>query len=128
VNNLRHIAAGLLSCLIAATAFGGPPAVFVEQVITRPDGAAQWNGIVGIQFLETGRGFAWERDGRVWIVDPTDPSLQPFLDISPAVGGWRDHGLLGFALHPNFINNGYVHLLYTVDRQYLMHCDLPVSM
>ena len=65
----------------------------------------------------------WERDGRVWIVDPDEPLAQPLLDISAEVGGWRDHGLLGFALHPAFRQNGYVYVLYVVDRHHLMNCN-----
>ena len=46
----------------------------------------------------------------------TDSAL---IDISEEVGGWRDHGLLGFALHPNFRQNGYIYLAYTVDHHHL---------
>jgi len=109
--------------LLAHVAWAANPAGFQEQNIPRPDGAAQWNGIVGVRFLANGRGFAWERDGRVWIVDPANPSPTPFLDISAEVGAWRDHGMLGFALHPNFVNNGYVYVLYVVDTHHLTHCD-----
>ena len=76
-----------------------------------------------MQFSPAGRMFVWERDGRVWIVDSDNPVLQPFLDINDEVGGWRDFGLLGFTLHPNFENNGYVYLLYVVDRHHLTHCQ-----
>jgi PKD repeat protein len=44
---------------------------------------------------------------------------QLLLDISEEVGAWHDHGLLGFALHPQFDTNGYIYLLYLVDRHYL---------
>ncbi|MEZ5566626.1 MAG: hypothetical protein R3F24_14460 [Gammaproteobacteria bacterium] len=64
--------------------------------------------------------------GRVWIVDQANPVPQPFLDIHDEVLGWRDHGMLGFALHPDFSNNtGYVYVMYTVDRNHLMNCDSP---
>src|SRR5206468_1357917 len=43
----------------------------------------------------------------------------PLIDISEEVGGWRDFGLLGFALHPNFQQNGYIYLAYTVDHHHL---------
>jgi len=46
---------------------------------------------------------------------------QLLLDISEEVGAWHDHGLLGFALHPQFDANGYIYLLYLVDRHYLMN-------
>src|SRR6185503_961577 len=44
---------------------------------------------------------------------------------SPEVGNWRDHGLLGFTLDPNFLSNGYIYLLYAVDRHYLMNFGTP---
>ena len=47
------------------------------------------------------------------------------LDIREEVGGWRDFGLLGFCLHPNFLSNGYVYLLYTVDRHHLLYAGTP---
>ena len=43
------------------------------------------------------------------------------LDISEEVGAWHDHGLLGFALHPQFAQNGYIYLLYLVDRHHLIN-------
>ena len=43
------------------------------------------------------------------------------LDISEEVGAWHDHGLLGFALHPQFETNGYIYLLYVVDRHHLLN-------
>lgn len=104
------------------TATATPPTGFVTESIFRPDSAA-WNEVVGMQFSDAGRLFVWERDGRVWIVDPDSPVLQPFLEISDEVGSWGDFGMLGFTLHPNFRNNGYVYLMYVVDRHHLMHCQ-----
>ncbi len=63
--------------------------------------------------------FVWERGGRVWVVAGGQKSL--VLNISDEVGAWHDHGLLGFALHPRFEQNGYIYLLYLVDRHYLMN-------
>ncbi|MCR9295598.1 MAG: PQQ-dependent sugar dehydrogenase [bacterium] len=39
----------------------------------------------------------------------------PFIDISAQVNGVRDRGLLDIAVHPDFINNPYVYLLFTYD-------------
>jgi hypothetical protein len=41
--------------------------------------------------------------------------VQNFIDISGEVNGVRDRGLLGMAVHPDFVNNPYVYLLYTYD-------------
>jgi fibronectin type 3 domain-containing protein/glucose/arabinose dehydrogenase len=101
------------------------PGNFVEQTIPSPRANGTWNEAVGVAFSTTGRMFVWERGGRVWIVDSANPVPQPFLDINEEVLGWRDHGMLGFALHPDFNNTGYVYVMYTVDRNHLMNCDSP---
>ncbi len=100
---------------------------FTEETLSRPDGAG-WSGVVGLAFNEEGsRIYAWERDGKVWIIDQATPVTQPLLDISDEVLAWRDHGLLGFALDPDFNNNGYLYLNYGVDRHHLLHCSEPPS-
>ncbi|GAB3853106.1 hypothetical protein GCM10028822_21530 [Hymenobacter terrigena] len=63
--------------------------------------------------------FVWERPGKVWVV--VNGQRQQILDITEEVGAWEDQGLLGFALDPNFDTNGYMYLLYVVDRHYLMN-------
>jgi len=92
------------------------PAGFFETQI-----GGTWNEAVGMQFTLDGRLFVWERGGRVWTVEGGVKSAAPFIDIAEEVGGWRDFGLLGFALHPDFKNNGLVYLYYVVDRHHLMN-------
>src|SRR5688572_30293603 len=96
------------------------PAQFVEEQI-----GGTWTEAVGLTFAANGRMYVWERAGRVWIVENGVKSATPFLDIRPEVGGWRDSGLLGFCLHPNFLNNGHVYLLYVVDRHHLLYAGTP---
>jgi glucose/arabinose dehydrogenase len=50
---------------------------------------------------------------------------QLLLDISEEVGNWHDHGMLGFALHPQFEQNGYFYVLYAVDRHHLLKYGTP---
>jgi glucose/arabinose dehydrogenase len=95
------------------------PTGFTEEIIPGP-----WDGPVGLAFepddqTSGGRAYVWERSGRVWIVEDDVKQAQPLIDISEEVGGWRDHGLLGFALHPNFRQNGHIYLAYTVDHHHL---------
>jgi len=80
-----------------------------------------WIGPAGIAFDAQNRMFVWERRGMVHIVENGERLPQPLLDISEEVSAYRDHGLLGFALHPNFLNNGYFYVLYSVDRHHLMN-------
>lgn len=97
------------------------PGGFVQETVL-----GGWDGLVGMTFDGHGRMFVWERKGRVWIVGQDGVRLpQPFLDIGEEVGAWRDYGLLGFALHPDFHHTGYVYLLYVVDHHHLIHHGTP---
>ncbi len=123
---------GALSSLFLAGLLAGDGAAaanlqagFQETVVASPRSNGSWTQAVGLTFSTTGRMFVWERGGRVWIVDSTAPVSQPFLDINEEVLGWGDHGLLGFALHPDFNSTGYVYAMYTVDRNHLINCDSP---
>ena len=110
--------AGLSFAFLTPPALASPPSGFSYQ-----DVASGWVDAVGATFTSSGRMFVWERGGRVWSVDNGVKSATPFIDLSNEVGSWGDHGLLGFALHPNFKFNGYVYLLYVVDRDHLLNCD-----
>ncbi len=75
--------------------------------------------------LEAPLAVEWSPDGRnMYIAEKggvlkvardgsTSPSV--FIDISAKVNDYQDRGLLDFALHPNFDQNGYIYLLYTYD-------------
>ncbi len=81
-----------------------------------------WTDVEGFRFDSTGQMYVYEKGGKVWVVDTNGVKLtNPLINISEEVGNWRDHGLNGFVLDPNFRNNGFVYLLYTVDRHYLMN-------
>ena len=86
---------------------------------------AGWTEPVGFTFDANGRWYVWERNGKVWIVENGVRLAQPLIDISDEVGGWRDHGLLGFTLDPNFLTNGKIYLMYAVDRHHLMNFGTP---
>ncbi len=103
----------------APTAFALPPNFYDAPV------ASDWNQAVGLAFASDGRMFVWEKAGRVWIVENGVKSATPLIDISPEVGDWRDYGLLGFALDPNFYTNGYIYLLYVVDYHHLRYFGTP---
>ena len=85
-----------------------------------------WNAPVGAAFTTDGQKlFVWEKDGRVYVCNRQGSAnytkqAQAVLNISDEVGGWRDFGLLGFALDPEFTANGYIYVLYVVDRHHLM--------
>ena len=100
------------------------PAGFAETAIAGPTGG-NWNEAVGILFEDNGRMYVWERGGRVWFREYGGSTWTLLLDISEEVGGWRDFGLLGFVLDPNFRQNGYLYLLYVVDRHHLLNFGTP---
>jgi len=93
---------------------------FIETAI-----GGTWTEAVGLLFEDNGRMYVWERAGRVWIMENGVKLPTPLIDINDEVGGWRDFGLLGFALDPNFRNNGYIYLLYVVDHYYLANFGKP---
>lgn len=99
-----------------------PTGFFMSDVSS----GATWNAPVGALFTPDGqRFFVWEKDGRVYVCNRQGSGnytkqSQAVIDIAHEVGGWRDFGLLGFALDPNFASNGYIYLLYVVDRHHLM--------
>src|SRR5262245_44903630 len=96
------------------------PIGFAETVIPGPV-AGKWHDAVGVLFEGNGRMYVWERSGRLWIREPGDDSFSQLLDITEEVGMWEDHGFVGFTLDPNFRSNGYIYLLYAVDRHHLLY-------
>lgn len=81
--------------------------------------ASGWQQPVGIAFAPSGALFVWEKGGRVWSVVGGVKSAAPILDLAGEVGDWRDHGLLGFAVDPDFASNGRIYAGYVVDYHHL---------
>ncbi|MBJ6119118.1 PQQ-dependent sugar dehydrogenase [Pontibacter sp. BT310] len=101
----------------SAQSTSGLPAGFVEEPV-----GGEWNMAVGLKFSKDGKKmFVWEKAGKVWVVENGERGSKPMLDISDEVGDWGDHGLLGFEIDPNFDTNGFIYLLYVVDRNHLMN-------
>ena len=59
--------------------------------------------------------FVAEQTGRVWRVThlSTQPKKTLFLDLSKRVHSVQESGFIGFELHPQFKENGYVYAFYT---------------
>ncbi len=104
---------------VGAAASALPPG-FREEVID--DDLTQ---AVGVTFVPDGRGFVWEKAGRVWLIDHDGRSDDPVIDIREEVANFSDMGLVGFCAHPDFLSNGYVYLWYSVDYHHLMHFGTP---
>lgn len=87
-----------------------------------------WAAPVGTAFNNSGTQlFVWEKGGKLYLCNWDNTTkvytkqVTPVLNISPEVGDWRDHGMLGFALDPNFDTNGLIYVLYVVDRHHLIN-------
>lgn len=116
---VRHLAStALITAALAATdASAAPPNGF-----TLESWPGDWGELLGIVPTGDGRFIAWEQAGRAWMVGPDGmASTTPLLDLREEVGFWREHGLLGLAVDPEFLDNGLLYVLYVVDRHHLLY-------
>ncbi len=110
----------LLSGILSAQTFADPNFAAI------PIGSG-WDQPVGAVFNSTGQQlFVWERGGKVFVCNRNGSGTyikqtQPVLDIGPEVGDWSAHGMLGFALDPNFESNGLIYVMYVVNRNHLLY-------
>ncbi len=97
------------------------PPMFVSELVS-----SGWDQVEGFTFDANKNMYVWEKNGYVWKVDSNGvKAATPLVNIREEVGGWRDHGLNGFALDPAFMTNGYIYLMYTVDRHHLLKFNTP---
>ncbi len=112
-----------LALLTPLPALTLPPG-FAEQTI-----GTGWTDPVGVAIDPSPQGadrlYVWERAGRVWIVENGVKLAVPLIDLHDEVAAWGDHGMLGFALHPNFQESGFIYLFYVVDRHHLLNAGTP---
>jgi glucose/arabinose dehydrogenase len=96
------------------------PGQFVDELYV---GGLQ--NAVGIRWGPNGDLFVWDRVGHVKVVQGGVVAPTDVIDLSEEVGNWGGHGLLGFALDPDFQNNGFIYLLYSVDYHHLLTFGTP---
>ena len=97
------------------------PQGFIDQLHSNG-----WNSVTGFEFDKNNQMYVYEKKGKVWVIDTNNnKQITPLLDISDEVGNFGDNGLLGFCLHPDFLNNGLFYLFYTVDRYHLLNAGTP---
>jgi glucose/arabinose dehydrogenase len=88
------------------------PGFTVENAF--PD--AFFNLPVQVVFLPDGRKLVVQANGRVWTIQADGTQLPtPFIDLSVEVRSGGDLGMLGAAIDPDFTQNRWVYLTYTVD-------------
>ena len=85
-----------------------------------------WDNAVGFTFDPIGQMYVWEKPGKVHVIDTNGIRINtPLLDIQEEVAAYQDVGLLGFALDPNFTENGYFYIAYAVDGHHLRYAGTP---
>lgn len=80
-------------------------------------------GMVGVVFDQVGQMYTWEKNGKVWAIRfDENGTAQKYLmlDINYEVLSNNDLGLVSVVLHPDFLTNGYLYLMYAVNRTYLL--------
>jgi glucose/arabinose dehydrogenase len=88
-----------------------PPGVTVETVAEGLD--VVWS----LEFARDGRLFLTEKAGRIRVIGPDgrlDP--EPWVTVEDVTAEIRENGLNGLALHPQFPDEPWVYVMYTVDR------------
>ncbi len=91
---------------------------FISQGQTFPDRfsrvlvAGNINGPTAFVFAPDGRIFVTEQTGKLIVIKNGSLLPTPFVQLTVDSNGER--GLLGVALDPNFITNGFIYLYYTV--------------
>lgn len=109
-----------LACFVElAQAQQVPDGFIVEKVTDEVEQA------VGCTFSQDGVLFIWTKKGQVFLFRDGELQQTPLLDISEEVAQNGDMGMLGFALHPFFEQNGYFYVSYVVDRHHLLTFGTP---
>jgi PKD repeat protein len=117
LNKIYCLSLFILPILFSTGVLAQQPPNFTNDLVS-----TGWDEIEGFVWDSTGQQYAWEKKGVVWVIDTNGVKITtPLIDLQHEVGNWRDHGLNGFALDPNFRVNGYFYLFYTVDRYHLLN-------
>lgn len=77
-----------------------------------------------LAFTPDGRMFIALKNGTVRVVKEGDLLDEPLVVLSD-VNNYYERGLLGVAVDPDFLENGYVYLLYTYENSPGQHYDGP---
>ncbi len=97
--------------------YAQPPG-FVDEFLSD-----DYENPTGLTFDASGQLYVWEKGGRFYKANKANGAKELLLDISEEVYDYLDLGLNGLVLHPDFLNNGYFYMLYSVDRNYLYFKD-----
>lgn len=93
----------------ASPAQGAVPSGFQDTLVAR--GISQPTAMT---FAPDGRIFVTQKTGELRVIQNGKLLPRPFLRVNPNANGER--GLLGVALDPGFMRNGYVYVYYTARK------------
>ena len=92
--------------------------LFAQPNLSLQTIATGFDNPVDIAHCGDERLFIVERDGAIRIIEGNGNVLStPFLDIDSDVSSSpNERGLLGLAFHPDYLNNGYFYVNYTINN------------
>ena len=111
-------ALGVIVVILLSVVCSGAAATHGHAEASLPSGFQQEKVVGGLEaptafaFLPDGRVLVAEQSGVIRLVKDGALLEDPFLDISDRVNDFRERGLLGLAVDPEFDANGFVYLLY----------------
>src|SRR5881628_2364053 len=106
-SKLKPIACVLLVLAVRAASAATLPSGFSETVV-----ASGISSPTAMEFAPDGRLFVCQQTGQLRVIKNGALLATPFLTVTTDSTGER--GLLGIAFDPNFANNQYVYIYYTV--------------
>ncbi len=123
ISIMGRIQFSVITLVFALSCFKGysqyPEGFQIEVVVDNVEYPA------GLTHSDLGVSYAWDLQGIIWPIIDGVRAENPLLDIHDEVGFWNDHGLLSVEIDPDFEQNGYIYLLYCVDRHHLLHYGTP---
>ena len=84
-----------------------------------------WEQPVDLAFLPAGHLLVAEKSGRVFFVRGDDHEHDPVIDLSEEVANIGSHGMKSLVVHPDFATNGWLYLMYDVDRHHAHFFGTP---
>ena len=110
--NSRFFTSGAIILLITLFASPRLPAQSYPEGFSQVEVAGNINNPTVMAFLPDGRILVAEQGGMLHVIKNGTKLSTPALQLTVNSSGER--GLIGIALHPNFAQNGYVYLYYTL--------------
>ncbi len=123
--NIKYISSLWLLVIIELFFYNKSVAQNLPEGFSREVVYNQFDGPAGILLTDTNIAFVWELGGKVWLIKNGEVFSTPVIDISEEVAKWSDLGMIGAALHPDFLINGYIYMYYNVDRHHLRNYGSP---